>query len=62
MRPQAGAAEGLGRDDIAFQQAPYPFVLSLSKDEASNLYFDKLSTNGFVSFKGVMFHSNVILL
>ncbi len=25
---------------------PSPFVLSLPVDEASNLYFDKLSTNG----------------
>jgi hypothetical protein len=40
---------------------PSPFVLSLSKDEASNLYFDidppGDSTNGFISFKGVMLHS-----
>jgi hypothetical protein len=36
-------------------RTPYPFVLSpggsMSKDEASNLYFDKLSTNGLVSVR-----------
>jgi hypothetical protein len=30
-----------------FAYYAYPFVLSLSKDVASNLCFDRLSTNGF---------------
>jgi hypothetical protein len=51
---------------ILCNRTPYPFVLSpggsISKDEGSNLYAGKLSTNGFVSFNGVMFDSNVITL